>query len=310
MRWSPEAGRRGHAARLLALTTGLWLVVGLPDRPHGRQAVARPWFEDVTAIVGIDVTHRNGARGEFRIQEIIGAGVGLIDYDNDGDLDVFLVQGAQGPSTLFRNDLDRPGGTLRFTDVTARAGIGTHGDGMGVAVGDYDGDGLTGPLPDRTGSQRALPQPRRWHVRGRHRPCRRGRPTVEHERGVRGPRRRRRSRSLRRQLPGHRVVDQALLRAGRRARLLSADQLSPGARPAVPQSRRRQVRGRLRSSRHPARVRQWPRRGDRRLRPRWASRHLRGQRRDAEPVVAQPGRRAVRGRRPALWRRVQRPRPP
>lgn len=133
--------RRTGAARLLALSTSLWLVVGLAVRPHGHQGVSRPWFEDVTAAVGLDVAHRNGAQGQFRIPEIIGAGVGLIDYDNDGDLDAFLVQGAQGPSRLYRNDLDRPGGTLRFIDVTARAGIGAAVEGMGTAVGDYDGDG-------------------------------------------------------------------------------------------------------------------------------------------------------------------------
>jgi enediyne biosynthesis protein E4 len=137
------AGRPGRAAGLVALATGAWLVVGLADRPHGNQGVSRPWFEDVTVAAGIDVTHRSGARGEFRIQEIIGPGVGLIDYDNDGDLDVFLVQGAQGTAVLLRNDLDRPGGTLSFTDVTARAGVGARGEGMGVAVGDYDGDGYT-----------------------------------------------------------------------------------------------------------------------------------------------------------------------
>ena len=88
-------GTPGHALGLLAVMTGAWLVVGMSGRPHGRQAVPRPWFEDVTTAVGLDFTHRNGARGEFRIQEIIGAGVGLIDYDNDGDLDVITVQGGE-----------------------------------------------------------------------------------------------------------------------------------------------------------------------------------------------------------------------
>jgi hypothetical protein len=143
MRCAGGAGGSGRATGLVALATSAWLVVGLADRPHGTQGVSRPWFEDITVAAGVDVTHKNGARGEFRIQEIIGAGVGLIDYDYDGDLDVFLAQGAQATSTLLRNDLDRPGGTLRFTDVTARAGVGARREGMGVAVGDYDGDGHT-----------------------------------------------------------------------------------------------------------------------------------------------------------------------
>jgi hypothetical protein len=145
-----------NRSRQLVLVVGAVLVVGVAGRPTGRQRGAMPWFEDVTTAVGLDFTHRNGARGEFRIQEIIGAGVGVIDYDNDGDLDVVTVQGgraegrALGPAPepmarLFRNDLRLESDgtrTLRLVDVTARAGIGAHGDGMGVAVGDYDGDGF------------------------------------------------------------------------------------------------------------------------------------------------------------------------
>jgi hypothetical protein len=85
----------------------------------------------------------------------MGAGVGLLDYDNDGDLDVYAVQGgalarhddvsptAYGDGDrLFRNDL-RPGdpGSLTFTDVTAASGIDVRSYGMGVATGDVDNDG-------------------------------------------------------------------------------------------------------------------------------------------------------------------------
>ena len=85
----------------------------------------------------------------------MGSGVALFDYDNDGDLDVFLVQSqplepigdAPRPNTrrvrghkLFRNDgvVD---GIPHFTDVTAPAGVGGRAVGMGVAVGDVDNDG-------------------------------------------------------------------------------------------------------------------------------------------------------------------------
>ena len=114
-------------------------------------------FEDVADASGLHFVHDNGARGEFWLPEIMGAGAALFDYDNDGDLDVFLVQGAAPPaerrmparrspdegrtSRLFRNDLDRPGGRLRFTDVTAQAGVGLVAQGMGAIVGDIDGDG-------------------------------------------------------------------------------------------------------------------------------------------------------------------------
>src|ERR1043166_3059502 len=66
---------------------------------------------------GLHFTHRSAASGKFYMTEIMGAGVALFDYDNDGDLDVFLVQ-SDGESKLFRNELV-PSGSLRLTDATA-----------------------------------------------------------------------------------------------------------------------------------------------------------------------------------------------
>jgi len=76
--------------------------------------------------------------GKFHYPEIIGSGAAMFDMDNDGDLDVFLVQYV-GESRLFRNDLSN--GKLAFTDVTRQSGIVTHGNGMGAAAGDFDNDG-------------------------------------------------------------------------------------------------------------------------------------------------------------------------
>ena len=98
-----------------------------------------PLFRD--AASPIPFTHVNGAKGQFYMHEIMGSGAAVFDFDNDGDLDVFLVQG-EGASRLFRNDLI--GGTartLQFTDVSAKAGFAAGPYGMGAATGDYDNDG-------------------------------------------------------------------------------------------------------------------------------------------------------------------------
>jgi hypothetical protein len=119
-----------------------------------------PPFVDVTRESGIDFVHYNGSAGDLLLPEVIGAGGALFDYDNDGDLDLFAVQGTElKPSTrsgtvpwtsaspprsrLYRNDLPKGknGGRLRFTDVTDRSGIVAAGYGMGTATGDIDNDG-------------------------------------------------------------------------------------------------------------------------------------------------------------------------
>jgi hypothetical protein len=115
------------------------------------------WFVDRARDVGIDFVHTNGMSGRFSMAEIMAPGVALFDYDNDGDLDVYLVQGgplspSRSPAAslaaparfgdrLYRNDLAN--GVLRFTDVTAASGIESRGYGMGVATGDFDNDGRT-----------------------------------------------------------------------------------------------------------------------------------------------------------------------
>ena len=116
----------------------------------GLDASADVRFVDATVESGLDFTHLSGATGELWTVEIIGAGVGILDYDGDGRMDVWLVQG--GPLTgrataklpsdrLFRN-VGAPG-ELAFVDVTETAGIAATGYGMGIATADVDNDGDT-----------------------------------------------------------------------------------------------------------------------------------------------------------------------
>jgi hypothetical protein len=98
------------------------------------------WFSDAAERTGLRFTHANGMTGAHYMTEILGSGVALVDYDNDGDLDVFFVQ-SRGRSRLFRNNLAETH-SLSFTDVTDASGIVTTGYGMGVATGDFDNDGF------------------------------------------------------------------------------------------------------------------------------------------------------------------------
>jgi hypothetical protein len=113
-------------------------------------------FEDVAKQAGVDFWQYSGATGEMLLPEMVGSGAALVDYDNDGDMDIYLVQGYPADPTgkplvpvpaawkpgnrLFRNNL-RETGKLTFTDVTETAGVGYAAKGMGVAAGDYDNDG-------------------------------------------------------------------------------------------------------------------------------------------------------------------------
>jgi hypothetical protein len=126
-----------------------------PPPPPAASNQPTEFFSERAKETGLDFVHFNGMSGEFYYPEIMPPGVALFDYDNDGDLDVFVVQGQMlggkplsaakpppaGPlnSRLFRNDLKD--GKLHFTDVTAASGIVTRGYAMGVATGDFNNDG-------------------------------------------------------------------------------------------------------------------------------------------------------------------------
>jgi hypothetical protein len=120
-------------------------------------------FEDATAEVGLDFVHFNGMSGKYYFAEVVGSGGAVFDYDGDGDLDLYLIQGKflgpenkrstalippRGPSPprdrLYRNDLKITSDGKRqihFVDVTEQSGIDAPGYGMGAATGDIDNDG-------------------------------------------------------------------------------------------------------------------------------------------------------------------------
>ncbi len=109
--------------------------------PGAAQIVLR----DVTAQSGITFKHTDGGCGKRYIMETVSAGLALFDYDRDGDVDIYFLNGAPLLGTKVsvppRNALYRNDGGCKFTDVTEEASVGDTGFGLGVAAGDYDNDG-------------------------------------------------------------------------------------------------------------------------------------------------------------------------
>src|SRR4051812_40559462 len=112
-----------------------------------RLRAAAPPFEEVSSS-GITWVHENARSKEHYLPEALGPGVAFLDYDNDGWMDIYLVN--SGPSDFYqpakpvRNALYRNNRDGTFTDVTEEAGVAGGTFGMGVAVGDYDKHGFPG----------------------------------------------------------------------------------------------------------------------------------------------------------------------
>ena len=100
---------------------------------------------DVTSETGITFRHTDGSSGHRYIVESVSAGLALFDYDGDGLIDIYFLNGAPLPgadeSSLSTNALYRNEGNWRFRDVSSEAGVADSGYGLGVTAGDYDNDG-------------------------------------------------------------------------------------------------------------------------------------------------------------------------
>ncbi len=110
----------------------------------GRGSIEAPplRFTDITATSGIDFMHENGAVGDKWMPETMGSGCALFDYDEDGDLDVLLVNGQRWDGTgAARTRLYANEGDATFVDVTEQVGLDVDVYGMGATVADYDSDG-------------------------------------------------------------------------------------------------------------------------------------------------------------------------
>lgn len=175
-----SAGRRGLLVRiglgvvmlgLLAVGGWAWwrLVparmdapLALPDARPGSadRAAPAPRFVDITEAAGIDFKRLDGARGERLLPETMGGGVAFVDIDNDGLVDVLLVDGGDWPHSSPRQPaqhrLYRNLGGGRFDDVSAALGLQQDFHGMGVAVADVDADGWQDLLLTGIGGVRLL----------------------------------------------------------------------------------------------------------------------------------------------------------
>ncbi len=130
--------------RFLALLSAAGAGLALP-RGRGLRA-ASPIFEEVPpSTSGLHWIHTNAMSPDRYLPETMGPGVAFLDYDNDGWMDIYMVNSGScdffKPKTPLRNALYRNNRDGTFTDVTEKAGVGGGTFGMGVAVGDYDNDG-------------------------------------------------------------------------------------------------------------------------------------------------------------------------
>ncbi len=144
----------GRSSRPLVVWAGVvavaaaglwWWLIAMPQRDARLHEAGSPWFEEVAVASGLAFRHERGPQ-RYLFPEIMSGGAGLLDYDGDGDLDAYMVQGGDlmpSGSAVAGNRLYRNRGDGTFEEVTVAAGTGDTGYGMGCTAGDYDGDGNT-----------------------------------------------------------------------------------------------------------------------------------------------------------------------
>ncbi|MFH1920993.1 MAG: CRTAC1 family protein [Planctomycetota bacterium] len=135
------------AAAALALVWACHSFLAGPSSRNGNRPPSQGGIrlKDVTKRTGVAFLHTDGSSGRHYIIEAMSAGLALFDYNADGLVDIYFLNGAPLPGTRVDvppgNALYRNEGSWKFTDVTAEAGVGDTGFGLGVTVGDYDNDG-------------------------------------------------------------------------------------------------------------------------------------------------------------------------
>ncbi len=135
--------QRCHENNIVYSKVATWVILTVFSFILPPSISAEPYFRDVTDAMGLDFKHVNGFSEERRVVEPVGSGGALFDFDNDGDLDLYLVQGnLLSPSTesmpenrLYRNDAGV------FVDVTTSANVGDTRYGLGAVAADYNSDG-------------------------------------------------------------------------------------------------------------------------------------------------------------------------
>src|SRR5207302_1543035 len=137
---------------LMALCAAYFAVPQTSKAPEPRKNVPGQ-FVEITSTLGVHFQYMASHTSKKYLPETMGSGVALFDYDNDGRLDIFLVNGAplsdptpkgtipQKTGAQYWNRLYHQKADGTFEDVTEKAGLQGVGYGMGVAVGDYDNDG-------------------------------------------------------------------------------------------------------------------------------------------------------------------------